>query len=359
MKTPNDRTSQASQQDELVDFLRQLPKAELHVHIEGTLEPELMFTLAERNGVSLPYRNVAELRAAYDFQDLGSFLELYYAGAQVLITKQDFYDMTWAYLQRAHEDGIVHTEIMFDPQTHTRRGIALETVFAGIADALRDAHRRWGLSSRMILSFLRDLSEQDAFITLNKALPLRQEYGDLWTAIGLDSAELGNLPEKFVHVFAQCAHLGFRLVAHAGEEGPAEYVHNALDVLHVERIDHGVRSEEDPALLHRIIDNRIPMTVCPLSNIRLGVFPSMADHSVVRLLRRGATVTLNSDDPAYFGGYLVDNFLACVTELGLTRDECRQLARNSIQASFLPDDAKQALLSAQTAEQAYQHNTVL
>lgn len=330
----------------LRDFLKQLPKAELHVHIEGTLEPELMFELAARNQITLAYDSIESLRAAYDFKNLQDFLDLYYAGARVLITEQDFYDMARAYLQRAHEDGIVHTEIMFDPQTHTKRGVAMETVFAGLARALREARDQWGMTGYLILCFLRDLSEEEAFVTLNQALPLREAYQDLWVAVGLDSAELDNPPEKFSRLFAQCKKLGFRLVAHAGEEGPAEYVHNAIDALHIERIDHGVRSEDDPALLHRIIDNKIPMTVCPLSNVRLGVYPSMEDHNVARLLRKGAKVTLNSDDPAYFGGYLLDNFIACIEALDLTREECAQLARNSIAASFLPDSTKQALLLA-------------
>lgn len=335
------------QPDALRGFLKALPKAELHVHIEGTLEPELMFELAARNRISLAYENVETLRAAYHFDNLQDFLDLYYAGAQVLITEQDFFDMAWAYLQRAHDDGIVHVEIMFDPQTHTARRVAIEMVFSGLARALRQAREHWGMTAYLILCFLRDRPEEEAFVTLNQALALRESYRDLWVAVGLDSAELGNPPEKFSRLFAQCRKLGFRLVAHAGEEGPAEYVHSALDALHVERIDHGVRSEDDPALLHRIIDNKIPLTVCPLSNVRLGVYPSLADHNVARLLRKGALVTLNSDDPAYFGGYLLDNFVACVEELDLTREECRQLARNSIQASFLPDSTKQALLLAE------------
>lgn len=346
MTHTQDQHVEPAQPDTLRAFLQALPKAELHVHIEGTLEPELMFELARRNNIRLAYDNVDTLRAAYDFDCLQDFLNLYYAGAQVLVTEQDFFDMAWAYLQRAHADGIVHAEIMFDPQTHTQRGVAMETVFAGLARALRQARQEWGMTSYLILCFLRDLSEEKAFITLNQALPLREAYKDLWIAVGLDSAELGNPPEKFSRLFAQCRKLGFRLVAHAGEEGPAEYVHNALDALHIERIDHGVRSEDDPALLHRIIDNRIPMTVCPLSNVRLGVYPSIAKHNVARLLRKGAMVTINSDDPAYFGGYLVDNYLACVQQLGVSHEECIQLARNSIKASFLPDSTKQALLLA-------------
>lgn len=327
-------------------FIRQLPKAELHVHIEGTLEPELLFELAARNQIALDYDSVAALRKAYQFDSLQSFLDLYYAGTKVLCTERDFFDMTWAYLKRAHEDGIVHTEIMFDPQAHTERGVPIQTVFAGLARALRQGQRELGISAVMILCFLRHLSEDDAMATLNDALPLRPEYHDLWIGIGLDSSERGHPPEKFARVFARCAELGFRLVAHAGEEGPADYVRSALDVLQVERIDHGVRSEDDPELMQRIIDLQIPLTVCPLSNLRLGVVSDLTDHNVARLLRRGALVTLNSDDPSYFGGYLLDNYLACVEKLGLSRSEICALARNSVKASFLSDEAKQAILDS-------------
>lgn len=321
-------------------FIRHLPKAELHLHIEGTLEPELLFALAQRNSISLPYASIDALRAAYQFDNLQSFLELYYAGAGVLITEDDFYDMTMAYLQRAQEDGVVHAEIMFDPQTHTQRGVPITTVFAGIARALREVQRTAGLSSTLILSFLRHLSEEDALAALDAALPLREQYADVWTAVGLDSAELGNPPEKFSRVFALCKELGFRLVAHAGEEGPAAYVRSALDVLQVERIDHGVRSEDDPALMSRLIAEQTPLTVCPLSNLKLCVVDDLKEHNLARMLRQGVHVTINSDDPAYFGGYIADNYIACAENLGLSRLELVDLARNSIAASFLPEAVK-------------------
>jgi len=317
-------------------FIEALPKTELHLHIEGTLEPELLFALAQRNKVELPYASVEALRAAYAFTDLQSFLDLYYAGANVLRTEQDFYDMTMAYIERARADNVRHAEIFFDPQTHTERGIAIDVVFAGIARALREARDRHGFSSAMIMSFLRHLSEADAFVTLDAALPLRDQYQDLWNGIGLDSSERGNPPEKFARVFARCKELGFHLVAHAGEEGPPEYVVSALDVLKVERIDHGVRSEEDPALMQRLIREKMPLTVCPLSNLKLCVVDDMAEHNIARMLRAGLAVTVNSDDPAYFGGYMNANYLAIASALALTRAEIVQLARNGIEASFIP-----------------------
>jgi len=323
--------------------VRRLPKAELHLHIEGTLEPELIFRLARRNHVALPYDSVESLRAAYAFTNLQSFLDLYYAGAGVLLTEQDFHDLTAAYVQRARADGVVHAEIMFDPQTHTARGVAIETVFAGIAGALREARDRHGFTSCLLMSFLRHLSEQDAFETLEAALPLRKQYADLWIGIGLDSAERGNPPEKFARVFARCRELGFRLVAHAGEEGPAAYVGDALDLLHVERIDHGVHSEEDPALMRRLASQRIPLTVCPLSNLKLRVVDDLSRHNLARMLRAGVNVTLNSDDPAYFGGYVLDNYVASARALSLSPVEIGQLAANSLAASFLPDADKARL----------------
>ncbi|NYT65866.1 adenosine deaminase [Alcaligenaceae bacterium] len=328
----------------LSKFIQALPKAELHVHIEGTLEPELLFALAQRNKITLPYSSVQALRKAYAFDDLQSFLDLYYAGAAVLLTENDFYDMTMAYLHRAHADGVIHAEIMFDPQTHTERGVAIATVFAGIARALREMRKATGMSSYLLLSFLRHLSEAAAFATLESALPLRDTYQDLWIGIGLDSAEDGNPPEKFTRVFARCKELGFRLVAHAGEEGPASYVTSALDQLRVERIDHGVRSEEDPALMQRLIQQQIPLTVCPLSNVKLKVVTDLSQHNLAHFLRAGVLVTINSDDPAYFGGYIADNYLACAQALNLSNDELVTLARNSIQASFLPSDRKYTLL---------------
>jgi len=330
---------------ELRDFIVGLPKTELHLHIEGTLEPDMIFALAQRNGVTLPYPSEQALRDAYAFTDLQSFLNLYYAGAGVLLTEQDFHDMTIAYLKRAHADGARHVEIMFDPQTHTARGVPIDTVFQGLASAARQARSQWGISSYFILSFLRHLSEEDAFATLDQALPLRDEYADLWIAIGLDSAERGNPPEKFERVYTRCRDLGFRLVAHAGEEGPPSYVRDALDLLKVERIDHGVRSEEDPGLMQRLVKMQMPLTVCPLSNLKLCVFDTMKEHNIARLLHQGLRVTVNSDDPAYFGGYLADNYLAVAQSLELSRDDLGVLARNSILASFLPEPDKQSLLN--------------
>ncbi|HEY9280573.1 MAG TPA: adenosine deaminase [Eoetvoesiella sp.] len=326
-------------------FIAGLPKAELHVHIEGTLEPELIFELAARNRINLPYGSVQELQNAYAFTDLQSFLDLYYAAASVLITERDFYDMTMAYLQRAQNDGVVHTEIMFDPQTHTARGVCMQTVFAGISRALRETQQSSGMSGYLIMSFLRHLSEDEAFETLDAALPLREQYQDLWIAIGLDSAERGNPPEKFMRLFKRCKDLGFRLVAHAGEEGPAAYVRDTLNLLSVDRIDHGVRSEEDPVLMQRLIAEQIPLTVCPLSNLKLRVIDTMNQHNVARLLRRGAMVTINSDDPAYFGGYVAENYMAVALALNLNRQELTTLAKNSLTASFLPATQKQILLN--------------
>lgn len=319
---------------ERLEFIRKLPKAELHLHIEGTLEPELIFRLAQRNGVTLPYPSIQALRDAYQFTDLQSFLDLYYAGAAVLITEADFYEMTMAYLARVTQEGVVHTEIMFDPQTHTERGVPIATVFAGIARALREGRQTWGITSCLIMSFLRHLSEQDAFDTLEQALPLREQYSDLWLGIGLDSGEQGNPPEKFERVYARCGQLGFYLVAHAGEEGPAAYVSNALNRLNVIRIDHGVRSEEDPVLLQTLAARKIPLTVCPLSNLKLKVVSDMREHNLKRLLDQGLCVTINSDDPAYFGGYLLDNYVAVADALGLSDQELITLANNSMQARF-------------------------
>jgi len=328
----------------LDQFIRKLPKAELHLHIEGTLEPELIFRLAERNRMALPYPSVQALRDAYLFEDLQSFLDLYYAGAGVLLAEQDFYDMTAAYMRRAQADGVVHAEIMFDPQTHTERGVPMAAVFAGMARALREARDQSGMTSYLILSFLRHLSEEQAFACLDAALPLREQYSDLWIGIGLDSAERGNPPAKFARIYRRCRELGFRLVAHAGEEGPPSYVADALDLLHVERIDHGVRSEEDPALLQRLVADRIPLTVCPMSNLKLRVVRDLRQHNLARLLRQGAMITVNSGDPAYFGGYVADNYLASAQTMDLSREELAQLARNSILASFLPRVRKRELL---------------
>ena len=328
----------------LSDFIRGLPKAELHLHIEGSLEPELMFELAQRNQVRLPYRSVEEVRAAYDFSDLQSFLDLYYAGAAVLQTEQDFYELTAAYVRRAVADKVLHAEIFFDPQTHTVRGVPIATVFAGIARALREARAQSGFSSRMILCFLRHLSEEEALATLADALPLRDDYADLWIGVGLDSGEVGNPPEKFARVFEEARRLGFHSVAHAGEEGPPAYIWCALDSLGAERIDHGVRAEEDAALMARLAVGQIPLTVCPLSNLKLCVVRDLRDHNLARLLKAGLCVTINADDPAYFGGYINQNFLATAAALDLDKEALIQLARNSFVASFASTAEKQGWL---------------
>ncbi|HEY8605571.1 MAG TPA: adenosine deaminase [Noviherbaspirillum sp.] len=322
-------------------MLERMPKAELHMHIEGSLEPELIFALAARNGVALKYRSVDELRHAYAFTDLQSFLDIYYAGASVLLKEQDFYDMTRAYLERARADNVRHAELFFDPQTHTERGVSFGTAIGGIHRALQDARTEWGMSSALIMCFLRHLSEEEAFATLEQALP----YRDKFIGVGLDSSERGHPPEKFARVFARCRELGLRLVAHAGEEGPPEYIRTALDLLQVERIDHGVRCLEDAELTLRLARDKVPLTVCPLSNVRLRVFDKAADHNLMRLLEAGLTVTVNSDDPAYFGGYVNDNFREMFAVLPLGRTHAHQLARDSFSASFLPPAEKQKLMA--------------
>lgn len=320
----------------LPDLLRAMPKAELHMHIEGSLEPELIFALAQRNNVPLAYDSVEALRAAYAFTDLQSFLDIYYAGAGVLLHEQDFYDMARAYLNRAVADNVVHTEIFFDPQTHTERGVAMETVINGLYRACRDAQIEQGISATLILSFLRHLSEESAMQTLEAALPLR----DRFVGVGLDSSELGNPPEKFARVFARCKELGLHLVAHAGEEGPPAYIWGALDVLGVERIDHGVQSEKDATLMARLAKEQIPLTVCPLSNLKLCVIDDLADHNLPRLLKAGLKVMINSDDPAYFGGYVNENYTQLFAATGMGAPEAYQLARNSLEASFASDAQK-------------------
>ena len=324
--------------ERLPALLRSMPKAELHIHIEGSLEPELIFKLAARNAVALPYANVEALRAAYAFTDLQSFLDIYYAGASVLLHEQDFFDMAWAYLERAHADHVVHAEIFFDPQTHTERGVAIETVVVGLARACRRAQAEWGLSAKLILCFLRHLSEEAALATLEAALPWREHF----IGVGLDSSERGHPPEKFARVFARARELGLHAVAHAGEEGPSAYIESALDVLKVERIDHGVRCLESPALVARLARERMPLTVCPLSNVKLCVFASMAEHRLPALLEAGLCATVNSDDPAYFGGYLNQNFVHAFDALPqLGAREAWQLAANSFEASFVGDADKQ------------------
>ena len=323
--------------DRLPALLRAMPKAELHLHIEGSLEPELLFALAARNGVALPYASVEALRAAYAFTDLQSFLDIYYAGASVLLTAQDFEDMAMAYFARAAADNVVHAEVFFDPQTHTARGVSMATVIEGLARGCERAQRELGVSSGLILCFLRHLSEEDAFATLEAALPFRTHF----IGVGLDSGERGNPPEKFARVFARCRELGLHVVAHAGEEGPPAYIWNALDVLKVERIDHGVRCTEDAALMQRLARERMPLTVCPLSNVKLCVFETMAEHSLPALLDAGLCATVNSDDPAYFGGYINRNFVEAFAALpALGARHAWQLASNSFEASFASDADK-------------------
>lgn len=320
-----------------IDLIKKIPKAELHLHIEGTFEPELMFEIATRNKVAIRFKSVEELRRAYNFHDLQSFLDLYYEGARVLIYERDFYELTMAYLKKCREDNVVHTEIFFDPQTHTDRGVAFKTMFEGIHRALQDAKLEWGMSFHMIMCFLRHLSEESATQTLQEALP----YKDKIIAVGLDSGERGNPPHKFERVFNIARDAGFLTVAHAGEEGPPEYIWEALDLLKVKRIDHGVRSIEDEKLLARLSEEKMPLTVCPLSNIKLCVFKDMKEHNLKKLLDRGVMVTINSDDPAYFGGYMNQNFIETARSLNLSNQEILQIAKNSFTASFLSEADKQ------------------
>lgn len=313
-------------------WLKTLPKAELHLHLEGALEPELMFALARRNGIELPWSDVDVLRQAYSFNNLQEFLDLYYQGANVLRTEQDFYDLTWAYLQKCQAQGVVHVEPFYDPQTHTERGIPFEVAINGISGAMRDGREQLGITGGLILSFLRHLSEDDAFRTLEQAMPFRDQF----FAVGLDSAEQGHPPSKFERVFAKARAEGFLAVAHAGEEGPPEYIWQALDLLKVNRIDHGVRAAEDPKLLDRLADEQMPLTVCPLSNIKLRVFPDMTHHNILDLLEQGLKVTVNSDDPSYFDGYVLENFVAMRDGLGMTEEQARRLAQNSMDARLAP-----------------------
>ena len=323
--------------ERLPDLLRAMPKTELHMHIEGSLEPELIFQMAKRNQVQIPYSSVDVLRAAYAFTDLQSFLDIYYAGASVLLQEPDFYDMAWAYFLKAQADNVVHAELFFDPQTHTARQVPMATVINGLHRACEDAHTKLGISASLIMCFLRHLSEEEALQTLEQAKP----YLDKIIGVGLDSSERGHPPEKFELVFAQARALGLRVVAHAGEEGPPAYIWGALDVLKAERIDHGVQAIHDAALMKRLAQERIPLTVCPLSNQKLCVFPNLADHNLGEMLDQGLCVMLNSDDPAYFGGYLNDNFLQTFAALPLTAAHAYQLACNSFEASFVPEAHKQ------------------
>ena len=326
--------------DHLPALLAAMPKAELHMHIEGSLEPELIFALAQRNGVSIPYASVEELRKAYAFTNLQSFLDIYYAGASVLLKEQDFHDMAWAYLERAAADNVVHTEMFFDPQTHTARGVAMQTVVDGLHQACERARGELGVSASLILCFLRHLSEEEAFATLEEALP----YRDKFIGVGVDSSEVGHPPEKFARVFARCRELGLHLVAHAGEEGPPAYVWAALDVLKVERIDHGVQSSKDPALMQRLAKDRVPLTVCPLSNLKLCVFPQLQQHNLGQLLQAGLVATVNSDDPAYFGGYINENWVQTFDATGLTAQHAWQLAANSFEASFIDERSRKSYI---------------
>ncbi|KAK45090.1 adenine deaminase [Caballeronia jiangsuensis] len=328
----------------LADKIARAPKAELHIHIEGSLEPELIFALAKRNNVKLAYDSIDALRAAYAFTDLQSFLDIYYAGASVLLTEQDFYDMTMAYVERALADHVAHTEIFFDPQTHTERGVSIETVVAGIDAALAEGEKR-GLSSRLILCFLRHLPEEDALATYESALPLFDKYAHRLIGVGLDSSERGHPPSKFERVFAKARERGLKLVAHAGEEGPPSYVYEALDLLKVDRVDHGVRSIEDAALVARLADARIALTVCPLSNLKLCVFDDMTKHTLKDLLDQGVAVMINSDDPAYFGGYVNANYFAIVDALKLTDHEVYTLLKNSLEASFVTEEERDAMVA--------------
>jgi len=322
------------------EWLNSLPKVELHLHLEGSLEPELMFKLAQRNKITLPFSSVEQVRQAYEFSNLQDFLDIYYQGANVLLEEDDFYDLTWAYLQKCHEQNVVHVEPFFDPQTHTDRGVSFEVVVKGISRALKDAENQLGISSHLIMCFLRHLSEEEAFKTLTQAEP----FLALIIGVGLDSSEQGQPPEKFSRVFAKARELGLLTVAHAGEEGPAEYIWTSINDLRVSRIDHGVRSTEDSELVKYLVDTQLPLTVCPLSNTKLCVFDDMSKHNILDMLEKGVCVTVNSDDPAYFGGYMTENFEALAQSLDMTKDQAIRLVKNSIEASFVSEQRKQEML---------------
>ena len=320
-------------------WLNGLPKIELHLHIEGTLEPELLFKLAKRNSIQLPFNSVNEVKKAYQFSNLQDFLDIYYQGAEVLLHKQDFYDLTWAYLLMCKQQNVIHVEPFFDPQTHTVRGVAFKTIVSGISEALADGKAKLGITSRLIMCFLRHLSEESAIETLKSS----EQFTDVIYGVGLDSAEMGNPPEKFINVFSKAKGMGYKLVAHAGEEGPASYIWSSLDVLNVQRIDHGIRAIDDPDLMLRLIESQMPLTICPLSNVKLRVFDTMASHTILDMLDLGVCVTVNSDDPSYFGGYMTENFLALYDSLELSRDQAIRLINNSIDASFAEGSRKKEL----------------
>ena len=324
------------QVSEIIELIKKIPKAELHLHIEGSMEPELMFRLAKRNNIKIPFRSIGEIKNAYNFHNLQSFLDIYYQGSKILISEQDFFDLTWAYLLKSKEDNIVHTEIFFDPQSHTNRGIKFDLVINGIHGAILKAEKELGISSKIIMCFLRDLDEQSAFKTLDQALT----HKDKIIGVGLDSSEVGYPPSKFENVFNKAIQEGFLTVAHAGEEGPPEYIWEALDLLKVKRIDHGIRCLEDEKLVKRLRDNQIPLTVCPLSNVKLCIFKKLKDHNLKKLLNKGLVAMVNSDDPAYFGGYLNRNLIECQMSLNLTKEDIKRLVINSFRSSFLSEDKK-------------------
>lgn len=332
----------------MIDLIKRLPKAELHLHIEGSLEPELMFRLAQKNNIAIPYKDIEDVRRAYNFTNLQTFLDIYYAGANVLITKDDFYDLTWAYILRCVEDNVIHTEIFFDPQTHSARGVAFETVITGIKEALDDAKAQYGITSCIIMCFLRHLSQDDAFATLEEAMP----FQDHIIGVGLDSSEIGNPPSKFKAVFQKAKDAGFKLVAHAGEEADFTYIYEALDMLHISRIDHGVQSIQSPELMQRLKDEQMPLTVCPNSNIELKVFDSYQNHNIKDLLDYGLNVSVNSDDPAYFKGYINQNFINLFENLSLSEDDIVTLVKNSFRSAFIGEQLKQDYLAR--VEQARQ-----
>lgn len=325
----------------LVKFIEHMPKAELHLHIEGSLEPEMLFELGKRNSVSLPFKSVEDVRSAYQFTRLQDFLDIYYQGMSVLQTEQDFFDLTWAYLSKSHQQNVIHTEIFFDPQGHTARGISFDIVIAGIWRALEKAKSEYGITSKLIMCFLRHLSEDDALLTFEQALL----HKDKISGIGLDSSELGHPPSKFQRVFDKAKHEGFLRVAHAGEEGPPDYVYEALDLLKIDRLDHGNRSLEDPALVDRLAKEGMALTVCPLSNLKLAVVKDMKDHPLRHMLQANLKATINSDDPAYFGGYMTENYQAVASALDLTLEEIITLARNGFNASFCDDNEKRIMLA--------------